>query len=463
MQEFDDLVPPRRGQRAKTEVLKPFNNGKPFRIFELTSKGVTYYGIKDERSCESLWVGMSLQTTTFRHFDTSNEVFLEMPCKKAYVASVATIGGVGKHTRWKTVLPQTGRKASPDLLVTEINDVDALKKLMVKLKPFAFLEEVDYSDEEECLAHIKVSDSKYIGNVAAAFHAAGYGAVPIDERFEETCGKLGIERKDRSDHMWWNQSKSLAGPLRDTHRWDYGFIPQGWSRLPFTWTAMADNVSIPKENLKDLPLPFRNYVIESKVGRWISELDMLKCEVDVVYRDEHKEMQTLIENYEHSISEWQSLLTMKHCVTCRLTVPQNDQLLAATYWRTIAPFDEDVLHVAELIAFRYLIHGFEGREVGPYRQSANYLGHGAKIRTFKHHMQYRPENIPTAVLNKVYRNNGQLRGTGFKGTRGKYGHKQFPKYNPKNRSSRSATVEEKIREKKNNCFKEYEDDKVLIC
>jgi hypothetical protein len=67
-----------------------------------------------------------------------------------------------------------------------------------------------------------------------------------------------------------------------------------------------------------------------------------------------------------------------------------------------------------------------------------------------------------AVLNKVYTKDGKLRGSGFKGTRGKYGHLHFPKYKPKKRSSRSQEVDKEIRKKKNNCFKEYESEKIVI-
>ena len=65
-----------------------------------------------------------------------------------------------------------------------------------------------------------------------------------------------------------------------------------------------------------------------------------------------------------------------------------------------------------LLAFRYCLHGFEGREVGAYRQTADHLGHGAQIRKFKHKTQYQVQNIPKHVLNKAYGKDGKLRGSG---------------------------------------------------
>lgn len=439
----------------KSHVLPPFNNGRAFQLLLVTKDHQTRYAIQDTRFKDCLWLELDIHIRKFEEFDKVELIDLKMPSPEAYSEFVCTIGGVGKHIRWKTVFPQVGRKTSPDLLVSGIHDRAAFETVAETLKPFAFIHVYHEVSEEECAAHISITDSKYVGNVAAAFHAQGYGAIPVDEKFEETCGKMGIERKDRSDHMWWNQTSECAGPLRDIHRWDYSFVPDHWTKIPFTWMSMADNIRVNVSKLTDIPLPLRYYVVESTLRRLQTEQDLLRDEYEIVHPDEMEEIKNVMHSVDEEKKEWLECTNPKHYVTCRLTRAQNIQLLAATYWRTIAPFDCDTLHLSKLLAFRYCMFGYEGREVGAYRQKANYLGHGANIRKFKHHQQYKPENIPIEVLNKVYQKNGKLRGSGFKGTRGKYGHRDFHKYAPKILSKRSREAEDRIRASKTNCFEEY--------
>ena len=105
-----------------------------------------------------------------------------------------------------------------------------------------------------------------------------------------------------------------------------------------------------------------------------------------------------------------------------------------------------------------MLHGYLGREVGGYRQEAKYIGHGAYCRTFKNKPQYNYENLDGEIKSKFTKiNNGKMLGNGFKGTRGKYGHKSYPEYRPSKKMSRTIEAEILIREKPTNKFDTYAD------
>jgi hypothetical protein len=245
-----------------------------------------------------------------------------------------------------------------------------------------------------------------------------------------SLGNLGIERYDRSEHTWWNQDPKEAGPLRDTHKWNYSFIPTEWKTLPFTWFSMAKNIQPSLNQIENIPLPLRNYVCDN----------MMKT--DKLHQ-----------------KQWKQLKTNIPYVTSRLTDDQNIQLLICSYWTFLAPFDKKIVHLCGLLQFRFLLHGYIGREMGGYRQSAKYIGHGAYCRKFKEKPQYKYENLDNETKNKLEKKDGVLRGNGFKGTRGKYGHEDFPKYQPEKNMKRSLESEINIREVPYNKFDEYKKSK----
>ena len=109
-----------------------------------------------------------------------------------------------------------------------------------------------------------------------------------------------------------------------------------------------------------------------------------------------------------------------------------------------------------LLRFRYMLHGYTSREIGGYQQTASHLGHGAQIRVFRNKPQYKRENLSTATLNQIYKADGSLRGSGFKGTRGKYGHRDFPQYKPQKRMKRSPAQEMNMRVSSQNVFASYQ-------
>jgi len=434
------LVPPRKGQRTKSDVLPHFNSGKAFTIVEIyENQSVSSYGILNENvaiknnKCR-VWVEKDLIDT---EIDCSKIRVLHLPepPKHAYSPKTVIIGGLGKHIRWKVVMAKKKHTGNCTLLVSHITNDKLFSQFVEnKLRPFAFCN-FDYKFGSSGVKYVEIDipDHKNVTFVAAALHCEGYHAI-TKEADMASSGFLGIERYDRSEHTWWNQNQKDAGPLRDTHRWKYGFIPSHWKDIPFTWLSLAKNVKNDLSNeteLLEIPLPLRNYVCD----------EMLSSTND-----------------EDTKSKIQTIKTDKRCVTSRLTEEQNRQLLATSYWTYLAPFDDKRVYISFLLAFRYMIHGYISRELGGYSQKANHIGHGAYVREFKSKPQYNIKNLNKTVLNKVMKEEG-IRGSGFKGTRGKYGHKDFPKYEPVKKMKRSFEADLSIREVPTNCFQNYADIK----
>lgn len=427
------LVPPRRGQKNKSKVLPHINAGLCFQLVEISndSNSEKEYGILDASSSTKdkcyVWKSNNLVCELISK-DNLRAIQLPHPPQIAYHEFSATIGGIGKHLRWKVIMSKKKMKGDCKIFVTNITNKDNFQTFIEEqVRPFGFCTYEYICEDSNIATTVKVPNYKDLTFVAAALHLANYKAIPLNDDMA-SYGALGIERYDRSEHTWWNQNPKTAGPLRDTHKWKYSFIPADWKELPFTWASMAANIKVDKDEIKCIPLPLRNYV------------------ADYYSQQASDEYESIL---------WKSLKTEKHCVTSRLTNDQNKQLLIAAYWSYIAPFHKHITDLSLLLQFRYMLHGYIGREVGGYRQNAKYIGHGAYCRKFKNKPQYNVENLNMELKNKFLQKNGELLGNGFKGTRGKYGHQNFPKYEPTKKMKRTLESEINIREYPLNKFEEY--------
>lgn len=425
-------VPPRRGQRTKSKTLSPFNGGNEFRCAKIRciedGEDVYKYGIVEKKGkmFSSVWIEHDLFPVKVENKNITLILCPPVP-KNAYEEFSAVIGGIGKHIRWYVILPSKHQKTEVSLTVKGVLDQKKFKLFVDEvIRPFGLCKfEFSPSSDTEVI----VPDASRTSFVASAFHCANYKVVFTDKNMK--YGKLAIERYDRSEHMWWNQDQKNAGPLRDVHRWSFSFIPIEWKHVPFTWQSLALNIDVDEcEDLCHIPLPLRNYVCDNL---------SLKAKNEGDHEREGK------------------ILCKKQapCVTCRLSRAQNNQLLEMTYWSMLAPFDKETVKIANLIRFRFMMFGYTSREIGAYNQTASYLGHGAQIREFKNKPQYKIENLSSDVLNTIYRSDGVCKGSGFKGTRGKYGHKDFPKYEPEKRMKRTRLQEELIRNQKAHVFNSY--------
>lgn len=426
------VVPPRHGQRVKSCTLPPFNSGNALKVVRLAdAEGSATLGVVERQGkrTSDIWLGTAFRTT---QLPTSSLEFIEVPQvpSRAYEEVEATIGGIGKHVRWRMIFSSKKNTGHTVLCVSGIQDRGAFERFVAeKLRPFGLCHFEYGRDAHMWSVDVEVPDSTRLGIVASALHCAGYNATVRDVDIE-SLPKLALERFDRSEHMWWNQNLEKAGPLRDMHRWSYDFIPESWNVIPFTWKALCSNIDLdPLTESFHLPLPLRDWFLT----RHIDEAN------DEATRNVLLQMRG------------------KPSVTCRLSLAQNRQLLTAAYWSTVAPFDPLIVEVCRLIRFRYMLFGHTSREIGGYDQKARYLGHGASIRKFKNKPQYRRENLKTEVLNSIYRSDGSLQGSGFKGTRGKYGHPSFPRYEPRRRMSRTEDQERQMRTGKADVFSEYKE------
>lgn len=423
------LVPPRRGQRHKNKVLPHFNRGCPFQVVEIL-KDKSYGILNATDSTQNtyyVWTYKNLKCEKYSFHDL-RAINIPYPPSIAYESFTATIGGIGTHIRWKVILAKKKHIGECSLFVCNIQSEREFEAFVTnKIKPFGFCNFEFETHENKFTTTIDIPNHKDLTFVAAALHCAGYAAIPISDDMA-SFGNLGIERYDRSEHTWWNQNQKDAGPLRDTHKWRYGFIPHTWKTLPFTWHSMAANVPCDLDMIDFIPYPLKNYVCDNAI-------------------------QNLSDDAQ--IKEWQSKKTKTTCVTSRLTDDQNIQLLLVTYWTLIAPFDPKIVELCSLVQFRYMLNGYVGREVGGYRQQALYIGHGAYCRKFKHKPQYEYKNLETSIQSRVIQENGHILGNGFKGTRGKYGHKEFPEYRPNKKMKRTVEAEVNIREEPYNKFERY--------
>tara|TARA_Y100000746_G_scaffold231365_2_gene245018 strand:+ start:586 stop:1890 length:1305 start_codon:yes stop_codon:yes gene_type:complete len=426
------LVPPRRGQKNKSKVLPHVNNGLCFQLVEIwNDTDSKSYGILDASSSTNdkcyVWKSTNLVPELIPK-DNLRAIHLPHPPKIAYHEFSATIGGIGKHLRWKVVMSKKKMKDECQLFVSNITSKENFQKFIEEqIRPFGFCTFEYVTDDSNIATTVKVPNHNDLTFVAAALHLANYNAIPLNDDMA-SYGALGLERYDRSEHTWWNQNPKTAGPLRDTHKWKYSFLPDNWKELPFTWTSMASNIKVDSGEMKHIPLPLKNYVADHYAEKASNE--------------EERNL-------------WKSFKTEKHCVTSRLTSDQNKQVLIAAYWSYIAPFHKHITDLSLLLQFRYMLHGYIGREVGGYRQLAKYIGHGAYCRKFKNKPQYNVENLNMELKNKFLQKDGELLGNGFKGTRGKYGHYNFPKYNPGKKMKRTLESEINIREYPSNKFEEY--------
>jgi hypothetical protein len=424
-------VPPRRGQRIKSLILPPFNGGDEF-VPVLIEHSERKYGVIKKKGAHysQVWIGHDLVPTKCKSSDLTL-ITLPIVPSRAYSEINAVIGGVGKHVRWSVIFPNKKNKTPMKLLVGDIDNKDTFSTFVKDtIRPFGLCRFEFDDDHGSYTTTVDVPDPGKIGTVAAAFHCNGYTATLLEDD-STSDAKLGIERYDRSEHMWWNQSQQHAGPLRDIHRWMFEFLPPSWSSIPFTWQSLARNITLdPFKESEHLPLPLRDFFLTNHI-------EALKSS-----NEPEKAFQL-------------AQLRGKPSVTCRLSIKQNRQLLASAYWCIIAPFDKTTIEICQLIRFRYMLHGYTAREMGGYRQTAKHLGHGANIRKFRDKPQYKRENLSTKILNQIYKKDGSLRGSGFKGTRGKYGHTQFPRYEPRKRMKRTQVQEHQMRQVVSNVFTTY--------
>jgi hypothetical protein len=429
----------------KSRILKPLNGGRALELAWVNGRRGVLMACRGGKKV--MYTSDPLPRDV-RADDVIEPLTLALPSEYAYEEEECVIGGVGRTLRWRVVLPPRGARGGGAVHVLDvmcIHDVGVFEDLVRSLHPFAFVRGTYKHIEGFGMSvQVEVPDTDKVAMVAAKFHTAGYGAVL--ENVEP--GKLGVERLDRSKHSWWNQDEATAGPLRDMHRWRYPWCK--WKRLPFNWHLLARNCNLPTALCGRVPQPLRNYILAQRQERVLIEAEILHREgldTAATHASLCKELTDTV-----------MLMSETHFVTARLTDEQSRQLLCATYYIYVAPFDANMLSVANLVVHMYSIHGYYGREIGGYCQDARHLGHGQHVRRFKNKRQYDHENLSTEMKNKVLRIDGSLKGDGFKGTRGRRRREGVPQYRPKSRLLRTREHEDGMRAQQLDCFLAYREE-----
>jgi len=217
--------------------------------------------------------------------------------------------------------------------------------------------------------------------------------------------ELGIERMDRTDFTFWNQSPATAGPKQSWYKWNFSWLPTQWTSLPFTWRRLALNVV--DDTTSDIPLPLLHHVIQLRIEHVRSFLNEYEGPKS------HPIKRVYVER-EKSLS---SQLPRQVYVTASLTTVQARQLLHAQYTILFNADDRVKCRLAGEVCMKYLLHGHCARIFGPYEQSARFVGHGKNTRRFKNLPQYNISNLSVQTLNAIYQADGSIRGHGRRRSR----------------------------------------------
>ena len=148
----------------------------------------------------------------------------------------------------------------------------------------------------------------------------------MELRFEDsaldTVVEVGVERMDRTDFTFWNQTAGTAAPKQSWYKWLFSFLPDEWTELPFTWARLACNVV--GGAAERLPLPLRNHVLTLKVARAEERYASIENDRAPAAEAEKRLLR-------HRIDRWKKQMPNTCQVTAALTHAQSRQLIAAHY------------------------------------------------------------------------------------------------------------------------------------
>lgn len=334
---------------------------------------------------------------------------------KAVVERETLIGGVGKTLRWTLRNGPFKERAPTIIYLIRVVDVAATLEAVKQLDPSVAVMQggvENLSDEVDddglalgnCM-RLRVSDHWLVHTVFASLREVA----PMELRFEndaiDNVIEVGVERMDRTDFTFWNQSTHTAAPKQSWYKWLFSFLPDDWSELPFTWARLACNVSGPLERL---PLPLRGHVAARKLQEGGAQLEAMLAQPGQTTDAEVRVLRARIER-------WKRHIPAQHQVTAALSHLQSRQLIAAHYICRFHAEDRGgaaLLREAKEVLRLYVLHGYNGRLFGPYKQNAEFVGHGRLCRSFRKLPQYHVSNLRTSVLNVIYQMDGSYRGRG---------------------------------------------------
>lgn len=319
--------------------------------------------------------------------------------------SRAIIGGVGKTLRWNfaTGAYKAERTGVVDVLGVKDDEARAALLRLVATVDGAHVQRDDGGGSPGAVA-VHVDHAWRCVDVAVLVaHALGLRAVvrPLPH-VKDMC--VGVDRMDGAEFKFWNQTDATACPKQSAYKWVLAWMPGDWRVLPFTWTRLARNIDEPLENLE---LPLRHHVARARVDA---------LEAEIADADDDAELRTYLRAKR---ARTERALPDRDYVTCALTEEQTRQLLATHFVLRFLTHERALVAAASELSVAYVRHGYSASLCGPYRQSAEFVGHGSGCRQFRHMAQYEVANLPLPVLNRVYQPDGSVRGRGRRRSRSK--------------------------------------------
>lgn len=381
--------------------------------------------------------------------EKASEYHLPFPPEGSYKESECTIGGVGKTLRWKyvdcqrEVLKRNEEKVNLVVALEQESSYSHVRRILSDLKE-CWLEAEREAWEEEGeggetmrLVRVIVYKPSNVCRVAYLLHREG---ISCDVEREEQSSKdtIGIERLDRM---------SKEGPRRDVERWKFDFVPSSWRVPPFSWERLCRNLE--GEEAAHFPLPLSHHLLDYQIGIATSLLSVLRPELETSRSyAERSSIRLLVRSWEEKRSSLLSKrdsypLLFQKVSSSKLSFSQVRQLLACHHCSLRRGDIELEERVVRALKMRYLLDGgYFVRRFGQYDHSAKHLGHGSSLRNFPSMPQYDRQSLSIEVLNRIYKEDGSLRGIGYKGTRGKHSHPDHQMYVPKKKAKRSEQSEQ---------------------
>ena len=297
------------------------------------------------------------------------------------------IGGVGRTIRWQFAGTDHRDHDPIGVLFTRIADAEAFLRAADSL-PAAIAvrdSEVEQDEEEGACASVRVADAQHVSIVVhhvTSRVACGYEL--DDDGTRERRFEIGIERFDRSDWNFFGQDEKTAAPKQSWVKWDFSWMPEHWTTLPFTWERLAANLDC--EAFSSFPLPLRHHVARHRLRD--AQGGGEGAPPTVLARARRRRYEAAVPKVPHVIGG--------------LSTRQSMQLLLATHTRRCCPHDDAAMAESTHVLRAYLRYGYTSRVFGPYRQEALHVGHGKSYRVFRKLPQYRVDRLALRVLNRTY-------------------------------------------------------------
>lgn len=380
----------------------------------------------------------------------------------AYEEVEASVGGVGKHTRWK-VLRKLPKSENARVQVVLHGTFDVAQRNL--LDTFVMLGEMSYiPDMEQAFMEDKESLGKQFCTVVMSSDSGAQNAMLLADlgvecasMQEESLREVQIspERIDRAHHQWLrqftHQVPGKIGPLRCVDNWHQNFLPDAWERV-FTWHDICNLIILETgedhaiDALSTLPTRLARSLREELQTRITTRLTDASLHLNTCVRDAQRAQITAhavarAQGFHFVSQEAQGDGEFKWAVVDRirdsawadrrrlailgnvsnaqpvrssLTNSQNHLLLTCWYvsmYMDASGQSRDVIEACRLVLFRAFLHGWFVRVVGKYERTGKHIGFGTAVRKFGATSEmYNSHRQTSRVQNRVADNEGRFRG-----------------------------------------------------